>query len=52
MNNMDKIKLSNLMVKIKDDRDEMAFSNLFDFIAPKLKAYFIQNRLSLKMLRS
>ena len=31
------------MVKIKNDRDEMAFSDLFDFLAPKLKTYFIQN---------
>ena len=31
------------MAKIKEDRDEIAFSNLFDFLAPKLKAYFIQN---------
>ncbi|MDC2979729.1 hypothetical protein OAY11_02865, partial [Pelagibacteraceae bacterium] len=34
------------MVKINDDRDEIAFSNLFDFFAPKLKAYFVQNGLS------
>ena len=43
---MDKSELSNLMVKIRDDRDEIAFSMLFEFIAPKLKAYFLQNRLS------
>ena len=40
---MNKVKLSELMVKIKNDRDEMAFSDLFDFLAPKLKTYFIQN---------
>ena len=34
------------MVKINEDRDEMAFSNLFDFFAPKIKGYFIQNGLS------
>ena len=43
---MDKTELSKLMAKIKDDRDEMAFSNLFDFFAPKLKGYFLQNSLS------
>ena len=43
---MTKAKLAELMVKIKDYRDEMAFSNLFDFLAPKLKAYYIQNNLS------
>ena len=26
-----------LMVKINDDRDEIAFSNLFDYFAPKLR---------------
>lgn len=43
---MDKSKLSELMVKVKNDRDQIAFSNLFDFLSPKLKAYFIQNGLS------
>jgi DNA-directed RNA polymerase specialized sigma24 family protein len=43
---MDKLQLVKLMVKINDDRDEIAFSNLFDFFAPKLKAYFVQNGLS------
>ena len=40
---MDKKKLSELMLSIKNKRDELAFSTLFDFIAPKLKAYFLQN---------
>ena len=43
---MDKSRLSELMVKVKNGRDQTAFSNLFDFFAPKLKAYFIQNGLS------
>ncbi len=43
---MDKLQLVKLMVKINDNRDELAFSNLFDFFAPKLKAYFVQNGLS------
>ena len=34
-----------LMVKITNDRDELAFSNLFDFFAPKINAYFHQNGL-------
>ena len=42
---MDNIELSKLMLKINNDRDEIAFSNIFDFIAPKLKAYFLQNGL-------
>ena len=42
---MDKLALENLMVKITDDRDEVAFSELFDFLAPKINAYYIQNGL-------
>ena len=40
---MNKSQLSQLMIKINNDRDEIAFSKLFDFLAPKLKAYYIQN---------
>ena len=42
---MDKSDLSKLMVKITNDRDEIAFSSLFDFIAPKLMSFFLQNGL-------
>ena len=42
---MNKLELKNLMVRIKDGRDEMAFSSLFDFIAPKINSYFLQNGL-------
>ena len=41
---MDKLELINLMEKIKERRDEIAFSQLFDFLAPKINTYFIQNR--------
>ena len=40
---MEKSHLINLMNRIKIDRDEMAFSEIFDFFAPKVNAYFIQN---------
>ena len=33
------------MKRIQKDRDEMAFSQIFDFFAPKVNAYFIQNRI-------
>ena len=36
---MDKLQLVKLMVKINDDRDEIAFSNLFDFFS-KIKGLF------------
>ena len=42
---MEKSDLSNLMVKINKDRDEIAFSNIFDFLAPKVNAYYLQNGL-------
>ena len=31
------------MKRIQKGRDEMAFSEIFDFFAPKVNAYFIQN---------
>ena len=40
---MEKSKLSNLMYRLQKDRDEIAFSEIFDFFAPKVNAYFIQN---------
>ena len=42
---MEKSNLNNLMKKVQKDRDEMAFSEIFDFFAPKVNAYFIQNRI-------
>ena len=42
---MDKLGLEKLMVRITNDRDEMAFSTLFDFFAPKIKSYYLQNGL-------
>ncbi len=42
---MNKTKLQDLMVKITNDRDEMAFSDIFDFFAPKINSYFLQNGL-------
>ena len=42
---MEKSNLNDLMKRIQKDRDEMAFSQIFDFFAPKVNAYFIQNRI-------
>ena len=36
------------MKRIQEDRDEMAFSEIFDFFAPKINAYFIQNRIKIE----
>ncbi len=42
---MEKSNLNELMKQIQKDRDEMAFSQIFDFFAPKINAYFIQNKI-------
>ncbi len=42
---MDYSELSKLMVKIRDNRDQIAFSQLFDFLAPKINGYYLQNDL-------
>ena len=43
---MEKSEIYELIIKIRDNRDEIAFSKLFDFLAPKLKAYFLQNKVT------
>ena len=45
---MEKSDLNNLMNRIQKDRDEIAFSEIFDFFAPKINAYFIQNRIKIE----
>ena len=45
---MEKSKLNNLMNRIQKDRDEIAFSEIFDFFAPKINAYFIQNSIKIE----
>ena len=45
---MEKLELNDLMNRIQKDRDEMAFSEIFDFFAPKINAYFIQNRIKIE----
>ena len=37
-----------LVKKVSEERDEIAFSEIFDFIAPKINAYYIQNNLSIE----
>ena len=43
---MENEKIINLIQKISIDRDEIAFSEIFDFIAPKINAYYIKNNLN------
>ena len=46
---MENAKIINLVKKISEERDEIAFSEIFDFIAPKINAYYIQNNLSIEL---
>ena len=43
---MENTKIVDLIKKIAEERDERAFSEIFDFIAPKINAYYIKNNLS------
>jgi len=45
---MENAKIIDLLKKISEERDEIAFSEIFDFIAPKINAYYIQNNLSIE----
>ena len=45
---MENSKIVDLVKKIAQDRDERAFSEIFDFIAPKINAYFLRNKLSIE----
>ena len=43
---MDNKKAVDLVNRIAKDRDETAFSEIFDYIAPKINAYYIKHNLS------
>ena len=43
---MDNKKAVELMDRIARDRDEKAFSEIFDYIAPKINAYYMKHKLS------
>ena len=43
---MDNKKAVDLLKRIAKDRDETAFSEIFDYIAPKINAYYIKHNLS------
>ena len=43
---MDNKKAVDLVKRIAKDRDEAAFSEIFDYIAPKINAYYIKHNLS------
>ena len=43
---MENERLIDLAIKISKHKDERAFSELFDFLAPKINAYYLKNNLS------
>ena len=45
---MENAKIIDLIKKVVEDRNEKAFSEIFDFIAPKINAYYIKNSLSIE----
>ena len=45
---MENAKIIDLIKKVVEDRNEIAFSEIFDFIAPKINAYYIKNSLSIE----
>ena len=45
---MENAKIIDLVKKVSKERDEIAFSEIFDFIAPKINSYYIQNNLSIE----
>ena len=45
---MENAKVIELIKKISEERNEIAFSEIFDFIAPKINAYYLVNNLSIE----
>ena len=43
---MENAQIIDLVKKVAKERNEVAFSEIFDFIAPKINAYYIKNNLS------
>ena len=45
---MENAKIIELLKKVAEERNEIAFSEIFDFIAPKINAYYIKNNLGIE----
>ena len=45
---MENAKIIELVKKISEERNEIAFSEIFDFIAPKINAYYLKNNLTIE----
>ena len=46
---MENAKIIDLVKKVANERNEIAFSEIFDFIAPKINAYYIKNNLGTEL---
>ena len=44
---MENAQIIDLVKKVAKDRNKIAFSEIFDFIAPKINAYYLKNNLSI-----
>ena len=45
---MENVKIIELVKKVAEERNEIAFSEIFDFIAPKINAYYLKNNLGIE----
>ena len=45
---MENAKIIELVKKVAEERNEIAFSEIFDFIAPKINAYYLKNNLGIE----
>ena len=45
---MENAQIIDLIKKVSKERSEIAFSEIFDFIAPKINAYYIKNNLGVE----
>ena len=45
---MENAEIIDLVKKVSEERNQIAFSEIFDFIAPKINAYYLQNNLSIE----
>jgi RNA polymerase sigma-70 factor (ECF subfamily) len=45
---MENAKIIELIKKVAEERNEIAFSEIFDFIAPKINAYYLKNNLGIE----
>ena len=45
---MENSQIIELVKKVSEERNELAFSEIFDFIAPKINAYYVKNNMGIE----